>query len=216
MGFENRTGGKYFTIYDGKFAIKVEKGTPNSKDRINKRGAEVSEVYHDSFAGKLLDIRTRDGEWGKTWEFDFQDKENVYTLSLPYSNGSSTAILKMLPNVDLAKEMKLQVQQKVEDGVKKTSLFISQDGVTLKHAYTKDVPNGLPPMEQVMVKGSLVWDDTKRIQFLHEMVEADILPKLPRNADAVVAKANDEDVTADDVWSSVPDKKEEASDDNDF
>lgn len=198
MGFANRTGGKYFTIYDGKFAIKVEKGTPGSKDRINKRNVEVSEIHHDSFTAKLIDIRTKDSEYGKMWEFDFRDGEEVYTLSLPYSNGSSTTILKILPNVDLTKEMKLQVSQKVEDGKKKTSLFISQDGKTLKHGFTKENPNGLPPMVMVKVKGQEVWDDTDRLAFLEAMVKEKILPQLSRDGGATVAKSDDDD-TAEDV-----------------
>lgn len=184
MGFANRSGGKYFTVYQGKFAIKVEKGTPGSTTRINKMNKETSEIYHDSFTGKLIDIRTRDGEYGKTWEFDFRDGKEVYTLSLPYSNGSSTTILKILPNVDLTKEMKLQVSQKEEDGKKKTSLFISQDGTTLKHAFTKAEPNGIPPMEQKTVKGQTVWDDTDRLVFLEAMVNEKILPQLPRDGAA--------------------------------
>jgi hypothetical protein len=75
--------------------------------------------------------------------------------------------------------MKVTPQTKVEaDGTKKSSIFINQDGVSLKHAFTKDAPNGLPPMTQVTVKGSLVWDDTDQMVFLEKMVMDTIVPKL--------------------------------------
>ena len=181
MGFDNRTGGNYFTILGGKFAIRVAEGTPGSVMRVNKVGNEVHEIYHDSFTGKLVGIRVKeDRGYGKQWEFDFQDQEKMHTLQLSYSNSFSTNILKMLPNVDLNKEMKVQPTQKMEDGKPKSSLFISQDGVTLKHAYTKDAPNGLPPMVQIMVKGTATWDDTDRLTFLEEMVNRDIIPNLPK------------------------------------
>jgi len=154
--------------------------------RVNKVGKEVHEMYHDSFTGKLVGIRVKEDRWyGKQWEFDFQDQEQINTLQLSYSNSFSTNILKMLPNVDLSKEMKVQPSQKMEDGKPKSSLFISQDGVTLKHAYTKDAPNGLPQMVQITIKGALVWDDSDRLTFLEEMVRRDIIPNLPK-AETVV------------------------------
>lgn len=199
MGLANREGGKYITILGGKFCVRVPEGTPGAVKRVNKIGKTVYEVFYDSFTGKLMNIRTRDGEYGKTWEFDFKDGGEVYTLQLSYSNSYATNILKILPNVDLSKEMKVQPAQKIEDGKTKSSLFISQDGTTLKHAFTKDNPNGLPQMEQVTVKGQTVWDDTKRLAFLQEMVETKIIPKLPKDVvtTAPVGDVNDhEDVLA--------------------
>lgn len=188
MGFSDREGGKYITILNGKFCIRVTPETPGAVARVNKLGKTVYEIFHDAFTGKLVNIRTKDSEYGKNWEFDFQDGGEVYTLQLSYSNSYATNLLKILPNADLSKEMKIQPSQKVEDGKTKSSLFVSQDGITLKHAYTKDNPNGMPDMVQVMVKGNLVWDDTDRLAFLQSMVERDILPKLPK-VQAPVASA---------------------------
>ncbi len=190
MGFGNREGGKYITILGGKFCVRVDANTPGAKERTNKVGKQVHEVFYDSFTGKLINIRTKDSAYGKNWEFDFKDNDEIYTLQLSYSNSYATNILKMLPNVDLTKEMKVQPAQKVEDGKTKSSLFISQDGVTLKHAYTKDNPRGLPPMVLVKVKGQDVWDDSDRLAFLEAMVKSDILPKLPKDAAAPAAKSD--------------------------
>ena len=189
MGLDNRSGGKYITILGGKFCVRVDKETPGAKERINKMQKTVYELFYDSFTGKLIAIRTRDGQYGKSWELDFRDEGAVYTLQLSFSNSYATNFLKMLPNINLEKEMKLQPSEKEVDGKKKSSLFISQDGVTLKHAYTKDKPNGLPPMVQVQVKGQLVWDDSARLEFLETMVKRDILPKLPEQAQAAASKS---------------------------
>lgn len=189
MAFSDREGGKYFTILGGKFCIRVSSDTPGAVERVNKLGKTVYEIFKDSFEGKLINIRTRDGEYGKSWEFDFQDAGEVYTLQLSYSNSYATNILKMLPNVDFTQPMKVQPSQKIEDGKTKSSLFISQNGVTLKHAFTKDVPNGMPDMEQVTVSGKLVWDDTKRLVFLQNMVDTEILPKLPKAATTPTAES---------------------------
>ncbi len=191
MGFSNREGGKYFSILGGKFCIRTDASNPEAKERVNKVGKTVHEIFRDSFTGKLVNIRTKDSSYGKQWEFDFKDGSEVYTLQLSYSNSYATNILKMLPNIDLTKEMKVQPSQKIEDGKTKSSLFISQDGKTLKHAYTKDNPNGLPPMVQITVKGVQVWDDTDRLVFLDAMVKRDILPKLPKDTAAAPAAKSD-------------------------
>lgn len=180
MGLDNREAGKFITIYNGKFSIRVSPETPGAIARVNKLGNTVHEKYYDSFTGKLVGIRTREGNFGKEWIFDFQDGGDVYHLQLSYSNSYASKFLKMLPNVDLNKEMKVQPAVKVEDGKNKSSLFISQDGVTLKQAYTRTNPNGLPDLEPITVKGVQVLDDTKQLAFLAAMVERDIIPKLPK------------------------------------
>jgi len=178
MGLEQRTGGNYITILGGKFCQRVSEDTLGATKRTNKIGNVVFEKYYDSFTGKLIDIKVQDGTYGKTWNFVFKDKSEPYTLQLSYSNSFSTALLKMLPNVDLTKEMKLSPSVKEVDGKNRSSLFINQDGKVLKHAYTREVPNGLPDMEQTKIKGVMIWDDTKRLEFLQDMVDTIILPKL--------------------------------------
>ena len=181
MALENREEGKYITILGGKFCVRVPEGTPKSVTRVNKQGKTVHEVFYDSFTGKLVGIKTQDSAYGKNWIFSFQDGGEIYNLQLSYSNSFATAFLKMLPNIDLTKEMKVQPAVKIgDDGKNKSSLFVNQNGVSVKHAYTKEAPNGLPQMEQITVKGQPVWDDTKRIEFLHDMVVKNIIPKLPK------------------------------------
>lgn len=189
MGLDNRTDGKFITIYGGKFSQRVDEGTEGAVKRVNKQGKVVFEKYYDSFTGKLVSIKVQDGTYGKTWNFGFKDGEDLYTLQLSYSNSFATAFLKMLPNLDLTKVMKLSPSVKEVDGKNKSSLFINQDGVAIKHAYTKDNPNGMPDMEQLVVKGEKVWDDTKRLAFLYEMVQTKILPKLGESKEQVVAGA---------------------------
>ena len=208
MGLENREGGNFITILNGKFCQRVPQGTEGSAERVNKLGKTVSEKFYDSFTAKLVGIRTQDGEYGKSWLFDFKDGEEVYHLQLSYSNSFATAFLKMLPNVDLTQEMKVSPSTKEVDGKQKSSLFINQNGAPIKHAYTKDAPNGMPDMEQVTVKGQLVWDDTKRLAFLQNMVDTLIVPKLPKQSFSTPAPEG----------SSALDKfvAGDASDDNDF
>jgi hypothetical protein len=208
MGLEQREGGNFITILGGRFCQRVPAGTEGAVERTNKLGKQVHEKFYDSFTGKLVNIRTQDTAYGKQWVFDFKDKEEIYHLQLSYSNSFATNFLKLLPNVNLEKEMKVSPMTKEVDGKQRSSLFINQDGVPLKHAYTREKPNGLPDLEKVMVKGQEVWDDTKRLAFLHEMVQKDILPKLEGSVaeakadaefDALGAEVKEEAVPADDI-----------------
>jgi hypothetical protein len=183
MALENKEKGQYITIYQGKLSQGVSKGTPGATQRINKNGKEVFEKYYDRFIGKLIGIKTKDGDYGRSWIFSFVDNKEIYHLQLPYSNSFSVAFLKMLPNINLEEKMEFSPSTKEVDGKKQSSLFIKQNGVNIKHAYTKDHPNGLPEMKKIIVKGQEVWDDTERLKFLEKMLQEKILPKLKKNPD---------------------------------
>ena len=195
MGLDNRQTGNFITILGGKLCQRVPEGTDGAVKRTNKVGAVVYEKFYDSFTGKLIDIKVQDGTYGKTWNFVFIDKEEPYTLQLSYSNSFSTALLKMLPNIDLTKEMKISPSVKEIDGKDRSSLFVNQNGAAIKHAYTREKPNGMPDMEQLTVKGVLIWDDTKRLEFLDNMVHQTIIPKLRGvNGQPESPKPSDNDV----------------------
>lgn len=178
-GFKNNVRSSvYFTILGGEFVQPVDASVEGAVARENKNGKIVHELHHAQFEGILVSVGTREGQYGKQWEFVFDVDGERYTLQLPYSNSYVTALLKMLPNVDVSKPFEMTPSQKVVDGKIQSSLFVKQNGQNIKHAFTKDQPNGLPPMEQKMVKGQQVWDDTNRLAFLEEMVRKDIVPKL--------------------------------------
>lgn len=192
MALENRDSGKYFSVYEGKFSQRQDnKLWENATDeelkkagvfkRINKLGKTVFEKYFDSFTGTLINIKTQDSSFGKNWLFVFKDGEDIWNLNLGYSNTYATAFLKMLPNIDLTQPIKLSPSVKKVDGKDKSSLFVNQGSEHVKHAYTREVPNGMPDMVQIMVKGVPTWDDTDRLVFLQNMVNTVILPKLGKD-----------------------------------
>lgn len=199
MALDNHVQGNFITILNGKFCQRVKDGTLGAVTRTNKLGKTVTEKFYDSFTGKLVGIKTQDGTYGRSWIFSFQDGGEVYHLQLSYTNSFAKGILRMLPNVDLSKEMKVQPQVKEVDGKNKSSIFINQAGQSIKHAYTKDAPNGLPPMTQVVVKGEKIWDDTDQLDFLYQMVMNTIVPKLAGFSGATESHDDDMAVSNDTV-----------------
>lgn len=135
-----------------------------------------------------MDIKTQDHpSYGKFWNVVMQDGDDRYTLQMNYSGGYASAFLKTIPNADLSQRIRISPSMKIEGDKKKVTLFLSQNGVPLKHFYTKDNPNGLPQMKQIKVKGKLSWDDSDMMEFLENMVKTTIVPKLkaaPVTADA--------------------------------
>jgi hypothetical protein len=93
-------------------------------------------------------------------------------------------LLNKLPNIDFSKDVILKVFRIFNEVSKKDKdyLVVYQGGMTKGHkvetAFPKEKPNGLPPMEQIKVKGSLVWDDTKQMEWLENLVMTTIVPKL--------------------------------------
>lgn len=182
MGFSNRESNKFFTIYGGKFSRKVDKDTEGAVMRTNKLGNTVYELYNDRFTGLLTNIRIKEGdEYGDQWLFDFLVEGNAYTLALPYASNFAIAILKILPNLDVTKEFTMEPSIKIENDKTFSTLFVNQDGTAIKHAHTRENPNGMPDLELVKIKGKDTWDNTKRIEFLKKNMEENILPTIKEN-----------------------------------
>ncbi len=81
----------------------------------------------------------------------------------------------------------------MEGDKKKVTLFISQHGIPLKHAFTKDHPGGLPPMAQKKIKGKMQWDDSDMMEFLENMVFTSIVPKLKKQKPVPVTNNTEDD-----------------------
>lgn len=178
MAVGNSSHATYYNISNGKVCRSLQSASPTSITRENKNGRTVHEEFYDYIEGKIVDIQTRENDYGKNWLVTLDDGSGRFVLQMPYSGGYSGAFLKTLPNVDLDQPVKLTPKLTIEGEKKKTVLFVNQGGKALKFAYSKDNPNGLPQLEQKKVKGKMVWDDSEMMSFLEDMVKNDILPQL--------------------------------------
>lgn len=194
MGLEKNNNAVFLSISDGKICKAVKQPTTDSVTRTNKNNRIVHEEFFDSIKGKLTDIFTKDhAEFGKKWVVRLEDDGIIYQLEFNYSSGYSQAFLKTLPNVDLSSAVKLTPKLSMEGDKKKTTLFVNQHGVALKHYYTKDSPNGIPELQKIKVKGKLTYDDSDIMQFLEDMVKSEILPKIKKMAPVTVDDIDEKD-----------------------
>lgn len=181
MGAIQESNAIFLTISNGKICKKVPKKTAISVERVNKNGVTVQEEYHKGWKGLITGIAVREHkEFGKFWNVTLTDDQGDAILQMNYSSGYANAFLKTLPNIDLSSDVVITPNLKMEGDKKKTTLFITQHGVPIKWAFTKDNPNGIPELKKIRVKGKDQWDDSDLMEFLEKMVTTEIVPKLPR------------------------------------
>jgi hypothetical protein len=199
MGAVEQSNAIFLSITNGQICRKVPAPTKTSKERVNKNGKTVHEEYCKGWKGRITAVTVRDHpEFGKFWNITLTDDQGDAILQMNYSSGYSAAFLKMLPNVDLSSDVVITPNLKKEGDKNKTSLFITQHGVPVKWYYTKDDPKGLPPLKKIKVKGKDTWDDSDIMEFLENMVNTEIVPKLGQSA-ATVTESEDEPAGDDDL-----------------
>lgn len=199
--------------------VRVKEGTEGANERQLKNGETVHELVFDTLSGYIQEIKTRDVTFNdksmKFWAVTITDHGSTYILSMPYSSRYSSSFLKRLPNLDLKAEVTIHCAHFADDD--RTVLWLTQEGVKVEQAYTKEDPNGLPEMKQVKVKGELVWDDSEMMDYLEAMVEKDIKPKLAElnQVESLGAPDDDEDV-ANDAQTATATKMDKDEDDLPF
>lgn len=188
MGLSNNSHGSttFLNVIGGKISRKVTKDTEGAISRVNKNGATVYELQWNSLTAKITDISVRvNEEYGDQWEITLRDVLDEYKLQIPLSGRIANGFTFRLPNVDFTQEVEINTFIDKND---KPVLLLKQNGQTVKAAYTKDAPNGLPQLESVMFKGKPQWDDTNIQAFIKNMVQTTILPKLKQSKPAEFAK----------------------------
>jgi hypothetical protein len=194
MGAIQQSNAIFLTISNGQICRRVSSKTKDSKERVNKNGVTVHEEYYKGWKGRITAIAVREHkDYGKFWNITLTDSDGDAILQMQYSSGYSAAFLKTLPNVDLNSDVIITPNMKIEGDKKKATVFITQHGVPLKHYYTRDNPNGLPELKKIRVKGKDTWDDSDMAEFLENMVNTEIIPRLSRGGSASADAAPDID-----------------------
>lgn len=204
MGAIQESNAIFLTISNGKICKKVPKKTAISAERVNKNGVTVQEEFYKGWKGLITTIAVREHkDFGKFWNVTLTDDQGDAILQMNYSSGYANAFLKTLPNIDLNSDVVITPNLKMEGDKKKTTLFITQHGVPIKWAFTKDNPNGIPELKQVKLKGKLTWDDSDLMEFLEKMVMTEIVPKLPKLGSKALAII-DEDIEPEETLEDAP------------
>lgn len=174
----SRSGGSntiYLSIAEGNLVRQHKTANEHTVERLTKSGKLVHEEFFKDITAVLTSINTRENEYGKQWQLHFNDGETNYIVSIQYSSRYAASFLKCLPNVKIAKPIKLMpwaMKDKIDPTKIITGITIYQDGVKIAPFYTKENPNGLPQMQKIKVKGKEQWDDSDMMMFLEQMALA--------------------------------------------
>jgi hypothetical protein len=150
----NSSDKKYISILsDGKFHQTVEDGTPGSivREYEDKEGnmKQKVELVFDDVVGKITNVSFEEGEFGKNINIEI-DNEGI--ISAGVATNFAEDLMKKIPAIDLAKEVKLVPYAFVtKEGKNKKGVTVYQDGEKVESAYynadTKKATNGIPQPE---------------------------------------------------------------------
>src|SRR6476660_269471 len=180
----NESNAIFLGTFDGFFEQKLKEPKPGSVQRVNKNNETINVFRFNTLVGKIVKIEYKTTEkFGDFWSVTIVD-DRTYKLDLSVTSSSTFYFLNRLINaeVDLKAPVELKVFAEVENDKKKTVILLKQAGKMITGVYSKDNPQDLPPMEQVMFKGKLEWDSTKRDILLRGIIEKFIVPELDATA----------------------------------
>jgi len=179
----NQNGGeKFLTFMSGKFVERVDENTTGAIARQLEKGPNVGttvyELQYEGYEGQIYDVQTEAGDYGTRLHIFMdvsteEEPEAKVRISLPLSSGPAKGFLGRLPIIDFNKDVLLKGYHIKNDTTGRFNSYLVpyQDGQKLESYYTKANPNGLPDMQQIKVKGSLVWDDTEQLEFFEQLIK---------------------------------------------
>jgi hypothetical protein len=180
MGLKQRSGesAKFLKVKNGKLYVGKDEQTPYSELE-----GLITDIYlkTDEYEGKKL----------QKLYIVLEDESNRYILNLVFENSLSTSLIGFLKSADLSQPITISPslkKEKKEDGSIKEvqKFFVRQNGQSVKSFYTKEHPNGLPPMVSKKQRtGEIKWDKSEMMDFLAGVVEDELRPIAKKNTPQV-------------------------------
>ena len=165
----------FFSVLNGILKRNVDQHEDGAVERVNAVGKTVFEKYYREIIGNVTKIEKKvHEEYGDSWIIYLQDVAENYAIQIPFSSIQADRFFRRLPNVDLDKKLSMEFGRAGD----KPYLLLFQDGERVDYFWTKENPGQLPPMQQLTVKGKLVWDDTDKMNYIERYVDTMIQPKL--------------------------------------
>ena len=162
---------RYAQINNGKFCEWV---TDHNEEYSHMMGYIVNITFkHDEKYGLKLCIH-------------MVDEQDYWIIETFANSGYAFYFSMMMQNINYQQPVVMNAILNEKEGKKESKLFIKQNGENIKWYYNKDHMKDLPPLVPCKVKNpngpGLIdgWDNTERMQFLHNLVINTISPALQR------------------------------------
>lgn len=146
---------------DKKYYLSITEG----KIVHSKEGEKIYYTYVEGTLERIYQLeRTFNGEKVLYWYIDLRAGRELYSLALPYKSGSFKSIVLALASASTLEGV-VRIEPYERNGF--TKVVVSLNGNRLDWI-TKE----LPPVESIKIAGQPVKDDTKRMEYICELVEA--------------------------------------------
>ena len=170
---ESESNGSWYHIFKGRIARTVDKPTEFSETRENQNGKQVHEEFFASLTGRITEIRIDPSDkYDDQIVIKLDDGKEVCNLRVSLGSGYAKAFMKIIPNVDLEKEVELITVMEVDGERKKTAILIKQpegkdvtDKGWVRQYFTREHPNGMPDATK-NARGE--WDFVEQDVFLEK------------------------------------------------
>ena len=159
MGLSNTSGGiTYLNLKEGKFARKNANGDIELFDAVD---------------GLITGIEFQDDEYNGTkfrkLKLVLEDESQKYLVQVRTDSGYYRGLTNSIANADINQPVKLIASSKLGDnGKPQTTIFVNQNGKALKWKWSKDNMGDLPQLEKVKVKGQMVYDNSKQLEYFEK------------------------------------------------
>lgn len=170
---ESKGSGKFVSIADGKFKIKVPEGTENAIARTKENGDVVHELIFDKLNAVIKGIKSVDMEYNgatsKKIEVSVDAQGNDYTISMNYASSYAITLLRNLTSANFKSGEAVELAPysfETNDGGKEKLMIgisIKQNGEKLKSRFENA---DVPAWKEFMVNGTKTFDKTDQIEFL--------------------------------------------------
>jgi len=176
-----KTQQTYLKIVAGKIAKKTNENDPNASEYTKLDGSKLYYEFFDGITGLITNISYKPApeahkDYPATWGITIVNNDEKAELQLSAGSYYAQAFFCILPNIDPLFTVTIEPQEKEGfwQGLPKTSrtLFIKQQGQTLKWYYTKADKKDLPEIQKIERKGKKpIYDDDERNEFFQKMAE---------------------------------------------
>lgn len=196
---DNYNGVTYLRFSKGRFIEACTEGAEGAISRTiekgDSKGKVVYELHHGSITGRLVDINTSVGKFGRSWHFKIdvstKDESKFYLLQLQASYPHGRNIISRLLNADLTQDVKLQgfyIEKDDKDGIviyqhksSKGRGEAAGELIKIQPYYTADGEHKLPNWKEVKFEGKTLWDKTDETNALIQVIDSKIKPALGLN-----------------------------------
>lgn len=139
------------------------------KGQLSVRHKDKSVDTFTDISGTIYDVKYKMDSYNDK-EFEIaqvfiKDGNENYCLQMRTDSGYFRSLCNSLKSGNINKPVVIKPFMDTKDGKNKTTVFIKQDGVTLKHFHTVNNMGDLPSVKKVVFKGKEEYDGTEQLDY---------------------------------------------------